>query len=82
MTRLWEGGPDVSIVMRIAGHSSEVVSQLSVQPSPASIEETFDRLEAFNGKTRRELAEGKERLLTTASSTEDNHRVDDEKWVI
>ncbi len=34
--------------MRIAGHSSVVVSQRYVHPSPESLERAFERLEAMN----------------------------------
>src|SRR5690348_3589745 len=71
LTRLGESGADAFTIMRIAGHSSVVVSQRYVHPSPASIEAAFDRLEALNRKAQKELLEGGGRTLTTNSTTLD-----------
>ncbi len=48
LTRLGESGADAFTIMRIAGHSSVVVSQRYVHPSPESLETAFERLEKLN----------------------------------
>jgi integrase len=48
LTRLGESGADAFTIMRIAGHSSVVVSQRYVHPSPESLENAFERLEKLN----------------------------------
>lgn len=48
LTRLGESGSDAFAIMRIAGHSSVVVSQRYVHPSPESLENAFERLEKLN----------------------------------
>jgi len=59
LTRLGESGVDAFTIMRIAGHSSVVVSQRYVHPSPEAVERAFERLqlsasigEAENGAIR------------------------------
>jgi hypothetical protein len=47
LTRLGEAGADAFTIMRIAGHSSVVISQRYVHPSPESLERAFERLEAL-----------------------------------
>ena len=47
LTRLGEPGADAFTIMRIAGHSSVVISQRYVHPSPESLERAFERLEAL-----------------------------------
>ncbi len=49
LTRLGEAGVDAFTIMRIAGHSSIVVSQRYVHPSPEAMERAIERLEAANG---------------------------------
>jgi hypothetical protein len=41
--------------MRVAGHSTVLVSHKYVHPSPESIERAFERLEAMNTKARAAL---------------------------
>lgn len=48
LTRLGEAGTDAFTIMRLAGHSSVVVSQRYVHPTLDSCETAFERLEAFN----------------------------------
>jgi integrase len=48
LTRLGESGAEAFTIMRIAGHSSVVVSQRYVHPSPESLENAFERLEKLN----------------------------------
>ena len=45
LTRLGESGVDAFTIMRIAGHSSVVVSQRYVHPSPEAVERAFERLQ-------------------------------------
>ncbi len=58
LTRLGEAGADAFTIMRIAGHSSVVVSQRYVDPSPESLERAFERLEAMNRQAAGSLPEG------------------------
>jgi len=51
LSRLGEAGADAFSLMRIAGHSSVVVSQRYVHPSPESLERAFEKLEAMNQRT-------------------------------
>jgi integrase len=45
LARLGESGVDAFTIMRIAGHSSIVVSRRYVQPSPEAVERAFERLQ-------------------------------------
>jgi integrase len=45
LTRLGESGVDAFTIMRIAGHSSIVVSQRYVHPTPEAVERAFERLQ-------------------------------------
>jgi site-specific recombinase XerD len=57
LTRLGESGVDAFTIMRIAGHSSIVVSQRYVHPSPEGVERVFQRLQALSAnQTPNELA--------------------------
>ena len=49
LTRLGESGVDAFTIMRIAGHSSIVVSQRYVHPTPEAVERAFERLQ-LHGK--------------------------------
>jgi site-specific recombinase XerD len=50
LTRLGESGADAFTIMRVAGHSTVVVSQRYIHPSPESVERAFERLEVLNVK--------------------------------
>ena len=50
LTRLGESGVDAFTIMRIAGHSTVVVSQRYIHPSSEAVERAFERLEAINAK--------------------------------
>jgi len=63
LSRLGEAGADAFTVMRIAGHSTVVVSQRYVHPSPESLERAFERLEAANQKAVAKLPQGGKVLL-------------------
>lgn len=54
LTRLGESGADAFTIMKIAGHSSVVVSQRYVHPSPESLERAFERLDTLNRSKRGE----------------------------
>jgi integrase len=45
LTRLGESGTDAFTIMRIAAHSSVVVSQRNVHPTPETVERAFERLQ-------------------------------------
>jgi integrase len=47
LTRLGESGVDAFTIMRIAGHSSIVVSQRYIHPTPEAVERAFERLQTF-----------------------------------
>ena len=48
LTRLGEAGADAFTIMKIAGHSSVIVSQRYVHRAPEGIERAFERLEELN----------------------------------
>jgi integrase len=48
LTRLGEAGADAFTIMKIAGHSSVIVSQRYVHPTPEGMERAFQRLETLN----------------------------------
>jgi integrase len=56
LTRLGEAGADAFTIMRIAGHSSVTVSPRYVHPSPESLENAFEKLDALNRSKRGETA--------------------------
>ena len=45
LTRLGESGVEAFTIMRIAGHSSIVVSQRYIHPIPEAAERAFERLQ-------------------------------------
>ncbi len=45
LIRLGESGVDAFAIMRIAGHSSIVVSQRCIHPTPEAVERAFERLQ-------------------------------------
>jgi integrase len=49
LTRLGESGVDAFTIIRIAGHSSIVVSQRYIHPTPEAVERAFERLQ-LSGK--------------------------------
>ena len=49
-TRLGEAGADAFTIMRAMGHSSVLVSQKYVHPTPEAMERAFERLNAANEK--------------------------------
>jgi len=51
LTRLGEAGVDAFTIMRIAGHSSIVVSQRYIHPTPEAVERAFERLQLARART-------------------------------
>lgn len=56
-TRLGEAGADAFTIMRAMGHSSVLVSQKYVHPTPEAMERAFERLNAANEKAMASLPE-------------------------
>jgi len=55
LTRLGEAGADAFAIQKIAGHSSIVVSQRYVHPTPERLENAFAALEAYNAVQQEKL---------------------------
>lgn len=55
LTRLGESGAEAFTIQKIAGHSSALISQRYVHPTPALIESAFDRFETYNASKTAEL---------------------------
>jgi integrase len=69
-TRLGEAGADAFTIMRAMGHSTVLVSQKYVHPTPEAMERAFERLEALNQKAVANLPKSpKADLLTTVFTT-------------
>ncbi len=66
LTRLGESGVDAFTIMRIAGHSSIVVSQRYIHPTPEAVERAFERLQ-LSGKGPE--IQPKRQLPATVSAT-------------
>jgi len=62
-TRLGEAGADAFTIMRAMGHSSVVVSQKYVHPTPEAMELAFERLNAANEKAMAHLPRGPKLML-------------------
>ncbi len=56
LSRLGESGVDAFTIMRIAGHSSIVVLQRYIHPTPEVVERAFERLQ-LSGKCQGNQAE-------------------------
>lgn len=52
-TRLGEGGADAFTIMKLMGHSTVLVSQLYVHPTPESMEKAVESMAALNPNTSR-----------------------------
>lgn len=73
-TRLGETGADAFTIMKVMGHSTVVVSQKYVHPTPEAMERAFERLDAANQKALASLpgvtqSQPKNSLPTTVSTT-------------
>jgi integrase len=51
LTRLGESGADGLTIVRIAGHSSNVVSERCIHPTPEAVERAFERLQLSGEST-------------------------------
>jgi len=70
LTRLGESGVDAFTIMRIAGHSTIIVSQRYVHPSLEAVENAVERLEALNQRMALKAKESEKRHLpATVSAT-------------
>lgn len=58
LTRIGESGADAFTIMRVAGHSTVVVSQRYVHPTPEAVESAFERLQKLNKKAAARLRQG------------------------
>ena len=56
-TRLGESGADSYTIMKRMGHSSILISQRYVQPTPERIENAFAQLDAYNERVNAAVAE-------------------------
>ena len=54
-TRLGESGADAFTIMKLMGHSTVLVSQRYVHPTPEFIEKAVDRLEVMNNEERQKV---------------------------
>jgi integrase len=63
LTRFGESGVDSFTIKKLAGHSSVMVSEKYVHPTPESLERAFERLEEYNARALREGP----KLLETAT---------------
>lgn len=75
LTRLGESGVDAFTIMRIAGHSSVVVSQRYVHPTPDTVERAFERLQLSGENAERDaiVQEVPTILPTVAGSASVSH---------
>ena len=71
LTRLGESGADPYTIMKIVGHSSIIVSQRYVHPTPERMESAFAQMEAMNQIMRGDEEAG-EMLGVPAESTNDD----------
>jgi len=60
LTNLAACGADAFVIQRVAGHSSIVISQKYVHPTPESLENAFARLEQVSKRTK----DGSQQSLT------------------
>jgi len=64
--RLGKSGVDAFTIMRIAGHSSIVVSQRYISPTPEAVERAFERLQKSGDFA---VIEPKQQLPASVSAT-------------
>jgi len=57
LTRLGEAGADAFAIQKVAGHSSILISQRYVHPTPERIESAFTALQVYNDRKVGELEE-------------------------
>jgi integrase len=73
LTRLGESGVDAFTIMKIAGHSSIIVSQRYVHPTPEAVERAFESLQRGNQRavTNGENSGTSEQVPATLFATSD-----------
>jgi integrase len=86
-TRLGETGADAFTIMKVMGHSTVVVSQKYVHPTPEATERAFERLNAANEKALASLpgvtqSQPTTCLPTTISTTSVDAESEDVKQVL
>jgi hypothetical protein len=85
-TRLGATGADAFTIMNVMGHSTVVVSQKYVHPTPETMERAFERLNAANEKALASLpgatqSQPAKCLPTTVSTTAADAETEDAKEV-
>ena len=65
-TRLGESGADAFTIMKLMGHSTVLVSQRYVHPSPESIERAYERFTNLNRRSVTTVSTTSDRLNTAA----------------
>jgi integrase len=68
-TRLGEAEADAFTIMKVMGHSTVVVSQKYIHPTPEAIERAFERLDVANQKALASLPGENRQLPATISTT-------------
>jgi integrase len=81
-TRLGEAGADAFTIMKAMGHSTVVVSQKYVHPTPEAMERAFERLDAANQKALASLPGEKRQLPATISATVEGRETKNVKEVL
>lgn len=82
-TRLGEAGADAFTIMKVMGHSTVVVSQKYVHPTPEAMERAFERLDVANQKALANLPGEQKRLLpATISATVEGGEAKDGKQLL
>ena len=71
LTRLGESGADPYTIMKIAGHSSIIVSQRYVHPTPERMESAFAQMETMNQIMRGDEEAGGMLGVPTESTNDD-----------
>ena len=78
LTRLGEAGVDAFTIMKIAGHSTIVVSQRYVHPSPEAVETAFERLHGMNERASLKGGAAEKRQLPATVSATPEPRIADQ----
>ncbi len=68
LTRLGESGADAFTIMKLAGHSSIIMSQRYVHPTPEAMERAMERLDSMNLKAVEGLKEAPKGLPPATDS--------------
>lgn len=81
-TRLGETGANALTIMKVMGHSTALVSQKYVHPTPETTERAFERLDAANQKALAILPGEKRQLPATISATVEDRKSNKAKEVL